>query len=350
MPAAAVLPPESAAPSTPDTIHSCPSCSHWLPEGTLACPDCQTLTYGRHLSELAQSAQQLEQQGKWPEARDRWRSTLQWLPESTPQVETINGHIARIDARLHTEEARKAKWTKRLGPFAPVFFFLLKLKSALFLLFKLKFFLGLFGFFAIYWALAGWRFALGFTVSIFIHEMGHFIAVKRRGLKAELPMFLPGLGAYVRWYSMGVSREDLAAIALAGPLFGLGAAVLCFVLAFSTHSVLFLLLANISAWYNLFNLTPVFGFDGAQATYALSRVQRILLTATSLLFFALTVANSNSRAGTQWVFLILAAGMGWRCFTKDAPETPHTRTLVIFLGLILLLGSLLYMTPVPGLR
>ncbi len=350
MPAAAVSPSESSAPSTPATIHSCPSCSHWLPEGTLACPDCQTLIYGRHLSELALSAQQLEQQGKWPEARDRWRSTLQWMPEGTPQVETIHGHIARIDARLQAEEARKAKWTKRLGPLAPVFFFLLKLKSALFLLFKLKFFLGLFGFFAIYWALAGWRFALGFTVSIFIHEMGHFIAVKRRGLKAELPMFLPGLGAYVRWYSMGVSREDLAAIALAGPLFGLGAAILCFALAFSTHSVLFLLLANISAWYNLFNLTPIFGFDGAQATYALSRVQRILLTATSLLFFALTVMNSNSRAGTQWVFLILAAGMGWRCFTKDAPETPHTRTLVTFLGLILLLGSLLYVTPVPGMR
>ncbi len=181
--------------------------------------------------------------------------------------------------------------------------------------------------------------------------MGHYVAVKRRGLKAELPMFVPGLGAYVRWYSMGVSREDLAAIALAGPLYGLGAAALCLAIFFATHAVLFLLLANIGAWYNLFNLTPVFGFDGAQATYALSRVQRILLTATCLLFFALTVADANpNRAGTQWVFLIVAAGMGWRSFSNDAPETPHSRTLVIFLSLILLLGFLLYLTPIPGMR
>ncbi len=348
MSTAALLPPE---PAPPEPIHNCPSCSHWLPEGTLACPDCHTLTYGRHLSDLARAAQQLEVEGKWTEARDRWKSTLAWLPENTEQATTIHGHISSIDARLRAEEDRKAKWTKRLGPFAPVFFFLLKAKSALFFLFKLKFFLGLFGFFALYWALAGWRFALGATLCIFVHEMGHFVAVKRRGLKAELPMFIPGMGAYVKWYSMGVSREDLAAIALAGPVYGLGAAAFCAAVAFATHSYVFLIIANFAAWINLFNLTPVLGFDGAQATYALSRVQRILLTVTSLLFFGLTVADSNpNRAGTQWVFLIVAAGMGWRCFTNDAPETPHSRTLVTFLALLLLLGFLLYLTPLPGLR
>lgn len=140
-------------------------------------------------------------------------------------------------------------------------------------------------------------------------------------------------------------------ISLAGPVYGLGAAVLCLALAWSLHSVLFLLLANIGAWYNLFNLTPIFGFDGAQATYALSRMQRGMIAATSLLFFALTVVDANAnRAGTQWVFLFVAAGMGWRCFTNDAPETPHTRTLILFLALVLLLGFMLYLTPVPGLR
>ncbi len=348
MPDAAVLPPE---PASPEPIHSCPSCSHWLPDGTLACPDCQTLTYGHHLSELAYAAQQLEQEGKWVEARDRWRSTLVWLPEGTQQAESIQSHIGQIDTRLAAEEAKKAKWTKRLGPFAPLFFFLLKLKTAFLLLFKLKFFLGLFAFFGIYWVLGGWRFALGFTVSIMIHEMGHYVAVKRRGLKAELPMFIPGMGAYVRWYSMGVSREELAAISLAGPLYGLGAAVLCLALAWSFHSVLFLMLANIGAWYNLFNLTPIFGFDGAQATYALSRMQRGLIALMCALFFALTVADSNANhAGTQWVFLIVAGGMGWRCFTNDAPETPHTQTLILFLSLVLLLGFMLYLTPLPGVR
>ncbi len=342
---ALVLSPE---PAMPEPVHSCPSCSHWLPDGTLACPDCHTLAYGRHLSELAQGAQQLEQQGKLVEARDRWRSTLVWLPEGTEQFTTIQQHIQQLDAKLEAEEANKAKWTKRLGPFAPLFLFLLKLKSAVFLLFKLKFFLGLFAFFGLYWVLGGWRFALGFTVSIMIHELGHYVAVKRRGLKAELPMFIPGMGAYVRWYSMGVSREDLAMISLAGPLYGLGAAVFCLAIAWTRHSVLFLLLANIGAWYNLFNLTPIFGFDGAQATYALSRIQRGMVAAMAALFFALTVADSSAhRGGTQWVFLFVAAGMGWRCFTGDAPEQPHSRTLVLFLALVLLLGFMLYLTPIP---
>ena len=93
------------------------------------------------------------------------------------------------------------------------------------------------------------------------------------------------------------------------------------------------------------------GFDGAQATYALSRVQRVLIATMCILFFALTAAGSGpDRAGTQWVFLFVAAGMGWRSFTKDAPETPHTRTLILFLSLVLLLGFMLYLTPVPGGR
>lgn len=345
---AAVLPPE---PAPPEVIHSCPSCSHWLPDGTLACPDCQTLTYGQHLSELAFTAKQLEAEGKWTDARDRWQSTLHWLPGETQQAASIREHIGQIDTRLAAEEATKAKWTKRLGPFAPLAFFLLKLKSAFLLLFKLKFFLGLFAFFGLYWLLGGWKFALGFTVSIIIHEMGHFVAVKRRGLRAELPMFIPGMGAYVRWYSMGVSREDLAAISLAGPLYGLAAAVACLAGAWFLHSLTFLLLANIGAWYNLFNLTPIFGFDGAQATYALSRLQRGMIAGLSLLFFVLSIVDAGTnRAGTQFVFLFVAGGMAWRCFTNDAPEKPHTRTLIVFLALVLLLGFMLYLTPIPGAR
>ena len=140
-------------------IHNCPACSHWLPEGTLACPDCQALTYGEYLSRMATVAQQLEQQQKWPEARDRWRIALAWLPAETPQAATLRNHIAQIDSRLQAAEDQKARWTKQLGPFAPVALFLLKAKSAIFMLFKLKFLLSMLAFFGIYWALYGWKFA-----------------------------------------------------------------------------------------------------------------------------------------------------------------------------------------------
>jgi Zn-dependent protease len=347
---AIVLPPE---PASPDTIHSCPSCSHWLPDGTLACPDCHTLTYGQHLGALAASAQQLEVEQKWVEARDRWRSALSWLPQDTRQAASIQQHIAAIDQRLKAEEDTKARWTKRLGPLAPVALFLMKIKSAFFLLFKLKFFLGMFGFFGIYWALLGWRFALGFTLTIIIHEMGHYIAVKRRGLKADLPMLLPGLGAYVRWYSMGVSREDLAAISLAGPAFGLAAALGCWGLYWYTHYMIFLVLANVTAWLNLLNLIPILGFDGSQATFALSRIQRAMIAITCVVMFALTCASDPmefNNVSNHYVFLFIAGGMGWRCFTNDVPEEPHTGTLVYFLSLFLVLGMVLQLTPVPNLH
>jgi Zn-dependent protease len=319
------------------------------------------LTYGLYLRELAGSAQQFEQQGKWAEARERWRSTLKWLPENAEQAAGVQQHIAQIDGRLRAEDDRKAKWTRRLGPFAPIALFLIKIKSALFLLFKLKFLLGILGFFGLYWAIFGWKFALGFTGCIFVHEMGHYVAVKRRGLKADLPLFFPGLGAYVRWYSMGVTVDQLAAIALAGPLYGLAAVLVCLGISWGTHgmvSQLFLVLANVGAWINLFNLVPVLGLDGAQATYALGRVQRGLIALTCLLFFGLTV-NSDMNTGStgahiQWVFLFVGLGMLWRCFTNDEPEKPHTGTMVYFLALILALGFLLYLTPVPvagrGLR
>jgi Zn-dependent protease len=340
----------SSEPAPPQAIHSCPSCSHWLPDGTLACPDCQTLTYGRYLSELAGSAQVFEQQGKWQEARERWNSTLRWLPENTEQASGIQQHIAQIDGRLKAEEDRKARWTKRLGPFAPIALFLLKIKSAIFLLFKLKFLFGILGFFGIYWALFGWRFALGFTICLFIHEMGHYIAVKRRGLKADLPMFFPGLGAYVRWYSMGVSVDQLAAIALAGPLYGLAASLACLGIAWGTHSQLFLVLANVGAWVNFFNLLPILGLDGAQATFALSKMQRGLIALTCLIFFGLTISADSGGDRTQWIFLIVGLGMLWRCFTNDAPEKPHTGTMVYFQTLIVVLGFLIYLTPVAALQ
>jgi Zn-dependent protease len=344
-----ILPPE---PAPPEAIHNCPSCSHWLPEGTLACPDCQTLTYTQHLGRLASSAQDLEQQQKWPEARDRWSSALAWLPPDTQQADSVRQHIGQIDGRLKAADDQKARWTKRLGPFAPVALFLLKAKSFLFLLFKLKFLISLFAFFGIYWALFGWQFALGFTACLFLHEMGHYVAVKRRGLKADLPMFLPGFGAYVRWYNMGVSREDLAAIALAGPLWGLVAALACVGLGWSTHLPIFMVLAYVGAWVNFINLFPLsmLGLDGAHATVALSRLQRALIAVTCIVFFALTITNGDPFGQTtQWIFLIVGLGMVWRCFTNDEPETPSTRTFLYFQALILVLGVMTYKLQSAGM-
>src|ERR1035441_5725069 len=100
-------------------------------------------------------------------------------------------------------------WAKRLGPLALL---LAKAKTLLFALFKLKFLFSFAAFLGIYWALFGAWFGIGFACMILMHEMGHFVEVKRRGLPADMPVFLPGLGAYVKWQGLGVSTEVRALI------------------------------------------------------------------------------------------------------------------------------------------
>ncbi|GAA3748458.1 site-2 protease family protein [Terriglobus aquaticus] len=323
----------------PERVYSCPQCSHWIPEGTLACPDCHTLIYGEHLNRLAAAAARAEHEGKRLEARELWTQALDWLPADARQAEQIRQHIAGLDGQQQAESDREARWKKRLGPLAPIALAIFKFKSALFLLFKLKFLLGFVGFFGLYWAMFGWKFALGFTISILIHEMGHYIAVRARGLKADLPMFLPGLGAYVRWYHQGMSLGVLAQIALFGPLFGLGAALASIGLFAVTHQPVFQAIAYVGAWTNLINLIPVLGLDGAQATYALTRLQRGLVLAACIILFALM---------HEGVFLFLAAGMTYRMFTNDTPEQESIGTLVGYLLLLFALGAFLYIIPDPG--
>lgn len=323
----------------PDPVFNCPECRHWLPEGTLACPDCHTLAYGEHLNRVAMAATEAEQEGRRLEARELWREALKWLPEDARQGAQIRKHLAVLEGQQQAEDDRSARWKKRLGPLAPIALAIFKFKSAFFLLFKLKFLLGFVGFFGLYWALYGWKFALGFTLSILVHEMGHYVAVRRRGLKADLPMFLPGLGAYVRWYHQGMPLSALAEIALFGPLFGLGAALVSIGLFVWTRQPVFQAVAYVGAWVNLINLIPVLGLDGAQATYALSRLQRGLLLAACVILFALM---------HEGVFLFLAAGMTWRMFTNDTPAEESVGTLVSYLLLLFALGAFLYVIPDPG--
>ena len=328
----------------PEAVYNCPECSHWLPPGTMGCPECGAVVYAQHMKRVATAALAEEGAEHWGEAREIWRQGLQWLPAGTKQAEAVTQRIALIDELLRGKEETKAKWTKRLGPLAPVLFFLAKVKTFLFVLLKAKFLLSFVGFFLIYWAIFGWRFGLGFTLGILIHEMGHYIAAKRRGLKVDLPVFIPGMGAYVRWFSQGVNLEDLSGIALAGPFFGLMVAGACGGVAKFTHgntSDLFSALAHVTAWLNLLNLIPVLGLDGAQATYALDRMQRWLVLATAVLFFALS---------HEGILVALAAGMGWRIWKNDVPEKPSTgqpstRTLVQFVLLLFTLGVAIYVFP-----
>src|SRR5205814_6564697 len=152
----------------------------------------------------------------------------------------------------------------------PIVLLLAKGKTFLLAIFKLKFLLSFGAFIGIYWGIYGAAFGIGFAMLILVHEMGHFIDIKRRGLPAEMPVFLPGFGAYVKWQALGVSLETRAAISLAGPLAGWFAAAVCATIFYQTGDRLWAALAFSGAGLNALNLIPVWMLDGGQAAFALS--------------------------------------------------------------------------------
>jgi Zn-dependent protease len=116
----------------------------------------------------------------------------------------------------------------------------------------------------------GWEFAAGFVVLLFVHEMGHVIALRREGIKASAPMFIPFMGAAIFSRSLGDNALAEARVGLAGPILGsLGAAVVAVVGELSGSSLL-IALAYFGFFINLFNLLPVIPLDGGRAAAAMT--------------------------------------------------------------------------------
>ncbi len=79
----------------------------------------------------------------------------------------------------------------------------------------------------LFWTEFGLWFAVGLVLSVYVHEMGHVFALTRYGIRAEALMFVPGLGAYVRFKHELTDPMQDARVGLAGPIWGLGAALVC---------------------------------------------------------------------------------------------------------------------------
>lgn len=122
----------------------------------------------------------------------------------------------------------------------------------------------------VYAMMFGWWYAVGFVALILIHEMGHYIAARRRGLNVGLPTFIPFVGAWVELKDLPHDAETEAYVGIAGPLLGTVAALGCFYLARNTGSAMLLALAYAGFFLNLFNLIPLAPFDGGRVTAAIS--------------------------------------------------------------------------------
>jgi Zn-dependent protease len=140
--------------------------------------------------------------------------------------------------------------------------------------------------------------SLGITVLLLVHELGHYIVIRAKGLPAALPVFIPLIGAYVAMRRMPQTVRDDAIIALAGPLAGCFSALGCLALNQATGARLFLPLAFLAYALNLLNLVPILPLDGG-------RVANAITPFLGPLVFALIVWHALSSAN----YLLLALVM-----------------------------------------
>ncbi|HZO61289.1 MAG TPA: site-2 protease family protein [Solirubrobacterales bacterium] len=250
---------------------------------------------------------------------------------------------------IHPGSGRGIDWRKLFAPVAAAGLLLLKfgakLKALLFLLPKIKVFTtsaSMLVSVAAYSLIWGWKFAVGFVLLIFVHEMGHVLQLRREGLEASAPMFIPFFGAVIWAKSLGDNAAAEARVGLAGPVIGSLASAALIPVASATGNDLFTALAFTGFLLNLFNLLPVLPLDGGRAMAALSPTMWLVGFAALV---GLTIAFPNP---IMLIILLVGGLETWRRWReRKSPGaaayyevSPRDRFLVAatYLGLIALLA------------
>ena len=211
---------------------------------------------------------------------------------------------------------------------------LIKFKTLMIVLLDIKWvaFLGKFGLasisalisVAVYSRLFGWGFAIGLVALLFIHELGHAVVMKLKGIPVGAMVFIPMLGAAVFMRRMPRSARDEAEVGIAGPVAGALASLVCLLIAYSSANSVGLPgiwgpLAYFGCFMNLFNLIPIVPFDGGRVLAAVD--QRIWIVGF-LALVAIQVWQWLTGDSSIWllIFIVLAATDFWtRRRTRKSP-------------------------------
>jgi Zn-dependent protease len=250
---------------------------------------------------------------------------------------------------IHPGSGRNS-WRERLkrygGPLAAGALLLAtKLKAILLLLPKVKFLTTsatMIVSIAAYALLWGWQFGVGLVLLLFVHEIGHVIQLRREGIEASAPMFIPFLGAVVAAKSMGDDAAAEARVGLAGPILGTIGTLIPLGIWIATGNEFWQALAYVGFFINLFNLLPVLPLDGGRAMAALS--PWVWLAGYAALI-ALTVFFFNPILLLILVFGGFELWHRWKARKTPKARAYHaiparTRMLVaaVYLGLIVATG------------
>ena len=299
----------------------CPDCGTGWTAQVKLCAGCGRLVHAAELGRLAEQARAAKERGDGAAELASWRSALALLPPGIGQTARVESRIAALTAK-HGEPSPAPSWLASFGALGALAW---KAKSLVVVLGSWQTALSMFVAFGVYWTAWGWPFALGLVVSIYVHEMGHVVALRRAGIAASAPMFVPGLGAFVRLRHPPATAHDDAVVGLAGPWAGLAIALAAYALGAIVEIPILLAIAKVGAQINLFNLLPIWQLDGGRAFRALSRGQRA--------WAALAVGLVSLLAGEMLLFVLGAVALARASFGQ-APAKGDRSILAQYAALI----------------
>lgn len=174
----------------------------------------------------------------------------------------------------------------------------------------------------------GIPFAVGFVFAIFVHETGHWVALRHYGVNVSSPVFVPFLGAAV-FAEMPKRVYHEAITAAAGPAAGFLITIAFFIIGIAHQSGLFLALAYFSGFINLFNLIPFGMLDGGRIAKVLSRKMWMI---GAVMLIALFIARPNP------FFLIILILLGLGYFAERGQEKTEEYREVLFNERVIIAG------------
>ena len=142
----------------------------------------------------------------------------------------------------------------------------------------------------------------GFVVITLIHEIGHAVAIRAKGLRAGFMVFIPFIGGAVTMKGQPRTVFDDAIIGLAGPFFGTLATLVTLQIYKWTSDPLYLMVAFVGFGLNLFNLLPLGMLDGGRISAAI----------------------------TKWMWVVGGGAIVWKVFDQPNPLTILIAVLAAF--------------------
>jgi Zn-dependent protease len=187
---------------------------------------------------------------------------------------------------------------------------------------------------------------VGFVVITLIHEVGHAIAIRAKGLRAGFMVFIPFVGGAVTLKGQPRSVYDDALIGLAGPFAGTIASLACLQVYKWIHDPLWLLIAFLGFGLNLINLLPIGMLDGGRISAAITKWMWVFGGG------ALVYKVWDQPNPLTILILVLAAFQVYASIVREATDakfyevsgTQRAAIAILYFSLVIFLGHQAYMT------